>query len=224
MENLKFSPLVFVMRARDIKRSLGSIAKFPYPKVWVEYYTELQIEEVAWPKVLIEAIKRGHTHIGIFSDDAWASPETVVKIFEAAKEHPVVCGWCDNQGEFCNLTKEPLKDCYPQIEGWRLGDSLYKKEEVVNSKEEKIRTWYSGFSLHVMPVELWIRFPFQCHPGELRRGFASDQHLCWRLQEANIPIVALRDAVINHIRKEDKTLPENKVHVKSRECNIRWES
>jgi len=205
-----FKPIIFIMRAREIPESLESISKFPYPKVWVEYYREKEIQDEAWEEVFKLIVSKGYTHISIFSDDG-----------VMAKEHPVTCGWCNiDSRDLANISKSPLVSSPPLVA--TLQPLMYTIRGVENHSERLIRTWFTGFSLHTMSTELWGRFPFQCYPGQSGKGASSDFHLCWRLQEANIPIVALKSARIYHIRR-NILRQDFKVLAGVREKNIRWE-
>ena len=55
-----------------------------------------------------------------------------------------------------------------------------------------------------MSREMWQRFPFGvCEGSEV--GWASDYSLCWRLQQAEVPIVAARDAHVLHVKTNWQT-------------------
>lgn len=216
-----FRPIIFIMRARKIKESLDSIANFPYPKVWVEYYREKQIQDEAWQGVFNLIVKKKYTHISIFSDDATMEPELVTEVIELAKGNLVTCGWCNiDSGPLTNISKSPL--VYDHPKAYRVKELLYTIEEVESHQDQIIQTWFTGFSLHTMPTELWGRFPFKCYPGSAGKGYASDYNLCWRLQKADIPIVALRAGRIYHIRKNIEK-QDFKVLAGVRDKNIRWE-
>jgi hypothetical protein len=209
------------MRARQIPESLESIAKFPYPKVWVEYYREREIESEVWPKLFKQIVRKGYTHISIFSDDAVMKKGAVVGVIELAQSFAVTCGWCNlDSGPYSNISKSRLVKPYPKA--GRVKNILYTIEEIEGYEGDLIRTWFTGFSLHTMPVSLWSQFPFQCYPGSLGNGYASDYHLCWRLQKNDIPITALKAGRIRHIRK-DIEKQDFKVLAGIREKNIRWE-
>ena len=216
-----FKPIVFIMRAREIQKSLDSIANFPYPKVWVEYYREKEIEEEVWEEVFAQIVAKRYTHISIFSDDGVMEPEQATEVIELAKERPVTCGWCNvDSGDLSNISKSPLAVSPPKVATLR--PLLYTIRGGENHSERLIKTWFTGFSLHTMSTELWGRFPFQCYPGISGKGAASDFHLCWRLQQAKIPIVALKSARIYHIRRHIGK-QDFKVLAGVRDKNIRWE-
>jgi hypothetical protein len=215
-----FKPIIFIMRARQIPKSLESIANFPYPKVWVEYYREREIEKEVWPKVFEEIVAKGYSHISIFSDDAVMELEAVTGVVEWSKKLNVICGWCNlDSGPLTNISKSPLVRDAPYKGVNKL---MYTISEVESHKNELISTWFTGFSLHTMSVELWERFPFMSYPGSAGNGYASDYHLCWRLQQNSIPIVALKSGRIYHIRKNIEK-QDFKVLAGVRDKNIRWE-
>jgi hypothetical protein len=217
----RFNPIIFIMRARQIPESLESIAKFPYPKVWVEYYREREIEKEVWPKLFEEIVLKDYSHISIFSDDAFMDASAAKEVIETVKLNPVTCGWCNiDSGPLTNISKTPLIYAYPKA--YRVKELMYTIEEVENYQEEVIQTWFTGFSMHTMSVDLWKRFPFMSYPGSAGNGYASDYHLCWRLQENNIPIAALKSGRIYHIRKNIEK-QDFKVLAGVKEKNIRWE-
>jgi hypothetical protein len=217
----EFNPIVFIMRAREIPKSLASIKQFPYPKVWIEYYREKEIEGEVWPKVFDKIVRKGYSHISIFSDDAVMSKEAAIGVMELAQQYLVTCGWCNlDSGPYSNISKSRLVKPYPKA--GRVKDILYTIEEIEEYKTAVIKTWFTGFSLHTMPTSLWKQFPFMCYPGSLGNGYASDYHLCWRLQKNEVPIIALKAGRIYHIRK-DIEKQDFKVLAGIREKNIRWE-
>jgi GT2 family glycosyltransferase len=209
------------MRARQIQESLDSISNFPYPKVWVEYYREKQIQDEAWQGVFDEIVAKGYSHISIFSDDAVMEVEAATEVVEMSKKLDVVCGWCNiDSGPLTNISKSPLVHDHPKA--YRVKELMYSIHEVENHKNDLIKTWFTGFSLHTMRVELWEKFPFMSYPGSAGNGYASDYHLCWRLQQNSIPIVALKAGRVYHIRKNIEK-QDFKVLAGVRDKNIRWE-
>ena len=149
------------------------------------------------------------------------SEEAVTEVIEFSRNGQVTCGGCNlDSGPYSNISKSRLVKPYPKA--GRVKNILYTIEEIENWEESMRQTWFTGFSLHTMPVDLWRQYPFKCYPGSLGNGYASDYHLCWRLQLNNILIVALKAGRIHHIRK-DIEKQDFKVLAGIREKNIRWE-
>jgi hypothetical protein len=226
---MQVNPIIMITRVRNLKESLNSINALPYPKVWVEYHTEKEIAE-KFPSIIKEAKRRKYTHLAIFSDDGVISPESTEIIFDAAKFIPVSCGWCNmDAGPLSNISKSPLRDVNPTTNSY----DLFTITEILSHPDYSIRTWFSGASMHTMRLDLWVRHPYMCYrPVDSTikdyKGHSSDYHLCIRLQNANVPIFAMKDSRIKHIRKDIRNSRENKLlfakNPKSGvDYSIRWE-
>lgn len=225
----KINPIILITRVRNLKKSLKSIEALPYSKVWVEYHTELEISK-KFPAIVKSARHRGYTHLAVFSDDGIISPEGAEIIFDAAKYIPVACGWCNmDSGPLSNISKSPLRDVTPTTNSY----DLFTIDEILNHPDYSIRTWFSGASMHVMSLDLWKIHPYMCYgPKDPEvtdyKGHSSDYHLCIRLQNASVPIFAMKDARIKHIRKDIRNSRENKLlfakNPKSGvDYSVRWE-
>lgn len=197
---MKFNPLIMIMHVRNIEKCLSGFDLLQYDKLWINYHTEGEIEK-AFPKVLqeIKALNI-YSHLSIISDDGYIEKDCVENIYAFAEKYPVVCGWCniDAVSPFSNISKSkltievPTKNCI----------DLYTIKEVEDYKTEEIKTWFSGFSFHTMSIELWEEFPFGCYRKPNGITLASDYHLCYRLQQKNIPIVAVKSGRFLHMRKK----------------------
>lgn len=188
-------PVLAVLHPRRIPSVIEALLEVDIPKAWISCYTEYQIQHEAWPVLMREVKAKGYTHMLVVSDDAVVSQKAVDAVLGLLEiGHPVASGYSnlDNERDLVNLTHDRLPE-QPGVDAYR----MLTADEVA-LEPEVFQTSFSGMCLTGMSVELWERYPFRVYGGS--PGYCSDHHLCYRLQEAGIPIVVHRDAFIHHLK------------------------
>lgn len=190
-------PLLLVMNPRRIDVSIRAIRSLQIDKVWLQNYTEHDLERVI-PSVLAAC---DHDPIGIISDDSLPTNDALRLILDAYEPSSVYTGYCnvDTHTDVVNLSVAPLviqheatTDCY----------TMPTRQHIEEAASALVRTWFAGFALTFMARRLWDAYPFDAL-GE--PGVQSDYALCRRLQADEVPIWAVRGAFIEHLRGPDMT-------------------
>lgn len=200
-------PLLLIMNPRYLPECLLSLEQINAPKVWLKNYTEVELETVI-PEV-IDSLPQ-YNYFIIVSDDVIASTDAYNAVWNQLEYgHPVVTGYCnlDPVTEYVSLTKTPPHAPYGTIEtyDWHtLSDVLDRAE-----KTDVIRTYHPSMAMTGMSREMWKRFPWHCHGRNGTTGWAADLDLSIRLVEADIPIVAPRNAFMYHTKPDWKSVDSN---------------
>lgn len=184
--------VLIVLNPRRIAECLSAIESLPIDKVWVRNMSEPQIVD-CWSTIV--ALLEPYEWAWIVSDDACPRPHALEALRElAADGYPVVTGYSnlDRENMLVNLVRRPLgpnstKDAFDLLElAW-----------VMESKGEVIQTYFAGFSLTGMSVDMWEAYPYGLEEG----GYSADYNLSKRLEEDGISIVAHRDAFVWHTKE-----------------------
>jgi hypothetical protein len=187
-------PLLLILNPRDIPECMDSFAALDVPRAYLTGYREADLISV-----IAELITdTDYSHYVVISDDTVVRPCAVETVYALLDAHPVVTGWCnlDDVDARCSVVDRPLEGATPSRESY----SFMHWSRVVTHPEPTLRTWFAGMCLTGMSREMWQRFPFDVLAGS-EHGWASDYSLCWRLQQANIPITAARDGSVLHVRQ-----------------------
>jgi hypothetical protein len=185
---------LIIMNPRTIPECIRAFDELQIPQIRIIGHTEQQIQEEAFPEIL----EYDFDWFWLVSDDALVRPQALDAVRKTAHlGHPVVTGYSQRSHEdwTVNLTRAPLAEPHPSVDAY----DFFQFYEVVGHPDEVVPTWFTGMSLTGMPHAMWERFPFQCFGGSTG-GYASDFSLSTRLQEADIPIVAAREAFCYHWR------------------------
>lgn len=187
--------LLIVMNPRKVDVCMAAFDELPVTRLHLIGMTERVIADRAFPRALDLAEADGVDWVWVVSDDAIVRPHALEAVRELAAEHPVVTGYSQRTHTDLrvNLTRSPLKA--PRPEGWVY--DFHELRDIMGSVDPVIRTWFTGMSLTGMSAGMWREYPFDAYGTP---GHASDFNLSWRLQEANVPIVAHRDAFCYHWR------------------------
>jgi hypothetical protein len=186
-----------VLNPRTIPECMRAFEELPIPKIYLRGFTEKEVEVKAFPEIL----GLGYDWLWVVSDDAIVRPSALNAVRALARAgHPAVTGYSQRTHTewVVNLTKGPI---VPGGNGWPEPASydFYEFRDVVSWPTPELRTWFTGMSLTGMRTDLWRQFPFACF-GE--PGCASDFSLSMRLQQADVPILAAREAFCYHWRNE----------------------
>lgn len=185
-------PLLIVLNPRRIPECVEAISALRIDKVWLQNYTETDIESI-YPRVVEES---DHDLIGVLSDDTIPTQDALDAVLAISEPGVVSTGWCplDDESDLVNLSTEPLATSVPSSAAY----SFPTRAWVEAHPAPIVPTSFAGHCLTFMGRDLCRRFPWQVHGGP--PGYASDLMLSWRLQEAGVPIVAARDGGIRHVK------------------------
>lgn len=185
--------VLIVLSPRNIKECIRAIEALEIDKLWLHNMTELRIEE-RWE----EAIERiaHYDRAYMVSDDAvphQSALDAVRSLLDAG--HPVATGYCNLAAEDMrvNLSKAPLGE-HPTEGSY----DLMHLGEVQCYPEEVVPTYFSGFCLTGMALDLWKEHAYHPTPA----GWGADFKLCQSLAKAEIPIVAHRSAFVWHVKEK----------------------
>lgn len=193
-------PLLMVLNARDMAECMASFRALDVPRAFLTGYTERELCTVI-PRLIRDT---DFTHYVAVSDDVVVTRAAVDAVYQYLDGRPVVTGWCnlDGSSPLCSVVDRPLEVASP----WGFPDvdtyGFMHWTKVAFSPQRLIRTWFAGMCLTGMSREMWQRYPFDVLPTEDGSGCCSDFRLCWRLQHDNVPIAAVRDAGVLHVRQQ----------------------
>jgi len=187
------NPLLVVLNPRNITECMDAFRALDIPKAWMTGYREYDLVVPMADLVNVT----DYSHYIVISDDAVVRQPALNAVLALLEDgHPVATGWSnlDCVEAKVNLQRTPLQSPVPLVTGW----DLYHFAEVMGYPEPVVPTFFGGMCLTGMSRELWQRFPFNCYG---RPGGGSDYHLCWRLQEAGVPIAAAREGFVFHVKE-----------------------
>jgi hypothetical protein len=192
------NPCLLILKPRSIPATERALDELPswLPVIELFGYTERQLADGVFASV-IDA-NRDFSHFMVASDDVIIRWSAIGAILRRAPEHEVLTGYCQaTHTEWrTNLTRAPLQGDLPRADAY----DFIPFQEIV-SGPPTVRSWFTGMCLTFMPRMLWYEFPFQCFADKAEDpGYGSDFSLSKRLQEADIPITAVRDSFTYHWR------------------------
>lgn len=180
--------LLLVLNPRRISECVRAIQELPVDKLWLRNMDEATIAE-RWPEILERM--GGYERAFIISDDTVPRPHALAYVQELLDDgHPVATG-------YCNLGEDDLRvNLATRMEATISGE-FPTLGEVQCVADPVIPTVFAGFCLTGMSVELWEEYPYELQPG----GRSADRHLCLRLLDDGVPVVAHRDAFVWHVKQ-----------------------
>lgn len=196
----EFDPLLAVMNPRRIPECIASLEALDVRKVWLSNFTEWQLQEQ-----MAELVGSWlpFSHLILVADDCIVTQQALDAVLAHAPAHPVVTGYCrlDWSHPLVNVTRRPVHGDVPSAGAY----DFYALDEVQAWPEATGPTGFVGFALTCMSREMWREFPFQVF-GTESRSYASDFNLSMRLRDASVPMVAVRDGLVGHFKKQWNTL------------------
>jgi GT2 family glycosyltransferase len=164
-------------------------------KAWLRSYTEAELNAVM-PEVIRQA-DDSYDYFVVVADDCVVSPGALAALLEQAERHEVVTGFTrlDSTHPLVNITTRPLLGDEPVPGAY----DFYTYADVMAHEGPTLPTGFVGFALTGMRRELWERFPFRSR-GSGSTACCSDFDLSVRLRDAGIPMVAVRDAYVEHVK------------------------
>jgi hypothetical protein len=189
------------MNARDIPECMNSFRSL---ETDVAYMTGYTIADLVPVHARIVKETKYDAYINI-SDDCIVSQDAVDAVVKLLAEgHPAVTGWCRLRkgSPLANLSDSPLVGSPPD----RHGFDFPEVGKLKTWEHEIYPTHFMGMALTGLTREMWLRFPYGCWKIQHDRGHGSDTHLCCRIRDAGIPMIAARDGYVEHVkeRKQDQ--------------------
>lgn len=140
-----------------------------------------------------------HDHLIVTADDVIVTQPALDAVVAALEDGvEVATGWCllDRASSWSNVTDELLVGNIPRWAAYR-----FLQARAVWAQPARFETGFVGLALTGMSRQLWERFPMACFDPE-GKGWASDFHLSVRLRDAGIPMTAVRDAYVEHLKEK----------------------
>lgn len=188
-------PALVILNPRRIVEFEDSLDFLPIDKIRLRGYTEPQIANGVWKRMIDGARHRDYTHLAVISDDCVIPPHTLKNVLRHAEQHPerFTTGWCnlDLTEHRVNLCDSKLEDSFPTMESY----SFPTWHDVMLGPDVR-RTYFAGLSCTTATLKLWAAYGYRTYGA----GFAADYALSWQLQRDGIRIDALRDAYCLHIK------------------------
>lgn len=188
--------LLCIMHARRMAEPLASFRALRCDKAWLTGYTMRELVDVHAEVVELTPEFDAYVMCSddcVVSQDAW---DAVVALL--AEGRPAVTGHVPlvYGSPLVNLTRSPLRGDLPRGDAYE----WMARAEVLAHPEDPVPTGFMGMGLTGMPRELWRRFPAGCFTYLNARGHSSDFHLCARLRDAGVPMVAPKAGWIEHLK------------------------
>lgn len=192
-------PLLLIMNPRRIPECLDAIRALKIDKVWLTAMWERELEA---PIAKLVEERDDYTHFVIISDDTIPTQDALDLVLAAAEQTDVAAGYCnlDAIRPYVSLCASPFD---PALGSVHEAYDWITREDVEGSGPigSLMEVFHQGFAFTCMPRAMWQRFPFKVF-GEHPRGFASDYVLSLRLQQADVPIHAVRGAFMPHLKPD----------------------
>lgn len=195
---MSFDPLLIIMNPRQIPECISAFKALDVRKAWLSNYSEWELVEVIASIVRDETIP--FTHAILVADDCVVGQPALDAVLAFAREGkwPALTGYCrlDETHPEVNITRRPLLGDRPSPGAY----DFYRYDEVRRDRHELIGTGFMGFALTCMTRQMWTRFPFGVY-GSAQQSWSSDFHLSVRLRDAGVPMYAVRDAYVRHVKE-----------------------
>lgn len=190
-----------VMNARRIPECIESFEALPHDLAWMTGYTDAELGPVH--QGIVESTD--YDAYLVVSDDCVVTGAAVDAVLELLEQdHPAATGWCKlhQTSPYANLCRAPLKGSEPKPAAY----PFYRARDVQAHESEIVPTHFMGFALTGMPREMWQRYPYGAYTARRATGYSSDFHLCVRLRDDGVPMVAARDGYVEHLKTADRRL------------------
>lgn len=190
-----------VMNARRIPECIDSLEQLDCDLAWMTGYTDAELGPVHQELVA----DTDYDAYLVVSDDCVVTAAALDAVLKLLKEgHPAATGWCKlhRTSPFANLCRWPLIGDEPKPAAY----PFYRVRDVRACESETVPTHFMGFAFTGMPRELWQRFPYGAYTERRATGYSSDFHLCVRLRDAGVPMVAARDGYVEHLKTVERRL------------------
>ena len=187
--------LLCIMHARAIPECLDSYRALDCDIAWMSGFTIAELGNVHR-----EVIRTtDYDAYVVVSDDCIVTqPALDAVVALLADDHPAATGWCrlHTKSPQVNLCHSPLIGDVPKRKAY----PFYGFEEVDEWEGEVVPTHFMGMSLTGMSRDMWRRYPYGCFTTIRTQGHSSDFHLCIRLRDEGVPMVAAQSGYIEHVK------------------------
>lgn len=214
MRGSEIKPIIFVLNTRLIPQTRDAFKSLSYPKLYISFYSEVEIADM-WHELIKMVKDKGYTHISTVTDNFIVLNEAVREVHNSVKQNPneIYCSWSHTPlSQYSNILKHRLTGEYPDI--WSMVDFYNVNELLIMSEKNKNpRVYLNDMCFHTMSVRLWEMFPFDCFRasnGSDPNGYMCDYHICYRLQNANIPMNCVTKSRL-YYHRQNNVSPEWKV-------------
>jgi GT2 family glycosyltransferase len=188
-------PLLCIMNARAIPECIDSYRALDVDLAWMTGFTDAQLGAIH--RSIVAATD--YTHYLVVSDDCIVTQAALDAVLvQLAADRPAATGWCKLHAAspLANLCHAPLIGDLPMPSAY----PFYEVRDVREHPDAEVPTHFMGFALTGMTRELWERFPYGAYTAIRKTGYSSDFHLCVRLRDAGVPMVAARDGYVEHLK------------------------
>lgn len=185
-----------VMNARRIPECLEAFEGLDTDVCWMTGYTVAELAGGVHADIVASTKYDAYLNV---SDDCVVTQGAVDAVVALlADGAPAATGWCrlHTESPFANLCREPLEGNRPT----RRAYPFYEAAHVADYPFEVVPTHFMGMSLTGLTRDMWLRFPYGCFTDRRERGYSSDFHLCTRLRDAGVPMVAARSGYVDHVK------------------------
>lgn len=210
------SDCLIILNPRNIEECIESFDDLDIAKCWLTAYTEHDLQTAFNDAVAHGSFER----YCVISDDCTVSTPALTAAL--ATKGTVTTGYCNlaEGNPLVNLCEVPLRGDHPVADAY-----TFMRQDRVQAGPQTFKTFFAGMCLTTMSKAMWLEFPFMSF-GE-PPGYGSDFSLCKRLQDANVRIVANRDAWVDHV-KETWNVPDQDPRKRllfgEVSSNTRWET
>lgn len=188
------SALLVVFHPRRIPAAVAAFDALDADIAYISGGNEAQACAL-WPEVMAGS---EYDHLIVCADDCIVTQEAFDAVAGALEDGvEVATGWCtlDSTHPLSNLTDRPVTGDTPHEDAYH-----FMLADDVREQEPLFPTGFAGLALTGMSREMWERFPMACY-GPDSVGWASDFHLSVRLRDAGIPVTAVRDGFVQHLKQ-----------------------
>lgn len=200
------NPLLVVMNAREIPRSMEAFRSLEIPKVWLRAYPEEKLSGVL-NQVVADS---GFDPYILASDDLVPSPSGLNEVLEGLRRHEAFTGWCNispsNLRGNVRTRQVPLRKAYlslglryPRLENLTRRLKGLTFEEPSSWPEGDFRVYSTGYAFTGMSRDLWLQHP-------LFSFSHSDDLLAHSLEEGGVPMYSNRLAFFYHLASREGLL------------------
>jgi hypothetical protein len=192
------NPALVVLNPRRIPEAIDAFDALPILQARLQGFTERRIQDI-WPDLLRQASERGVTHLCVVSDDVIVTQRALTAVLQH-HDLGVVTGWCnlDEVRNEVNLSDKPLTNRIPHEDAYTM-PTVWEVLEGPSLRP----SWFTGMCLTTAPLSVWTDFPFRVYGAGA--GCASDYNMSLRLQDAGIPITAIREGFVRHLKAKWNT-------------------
>lgn len=186
-----------MLNPRDIPEVKISLARVPAQKIWLRCYRENELDR-ALRTVLAHT---EFTRYVVVSDDVIVSADAyaaVVDLLQDADGH-FVTGYCnlDALSGRAGLVRQPLRGDVPVAEAY----DWWTFEEI-SEFPPVFETWFTPMCLTGAHRDDWLEFGLEAFPSAGGGWCATDFVLSKKLERAEVPIWAVKDALCWHLKTD----------------------